>query len=739
MRLAWIRPAGLVRLGAVLCVALSLFGAPTARAEVDEAGRLARLASRVEIVRDEWGVPHITGERDADAVFGMMYAQAEDDFNRIETNYLVALGRLAEAEGEAALYQDLRARMYLDHDALKALYSRSPGWLRTLMKAWADGLNYYLLVHPEVRPRVIERFEPWMALSFTEGSIGGDIEDISLEDLKAFYEGDLSPPRRQVAEVYVEPTGSNGIALAPSMSRTGEALLLINPHTSFFFRSEQQVTSRQGLNVYGAATWGQFFIYQGFNETAGWMHTSSGVDVVDEFIEAVSEQSGRLVYRHRASLKPVRVSPVTLAYRRADGEMGYRTFQVFRTHHGPVVKRTDGGWVSTALMVRPIEALSQSYLRTRARDLSGFIRASRFAANSSNNTVFADAKGSIAYLHPQFIPRRTDALDYTRPVNGADPAADWKGIHPLRETPHVLNPPGGWIQNTNNWPYSAAGAASPKREAFPRYMDTAGETPRGRHALRLLEGATPFSLEGLVEAAYDPYLPAFADLTPSLLAAFDALPAEDPRRRALADPIEAIRTWPHTWSLDSVPTSLGVFWGEILWAAAAAPSGEAGVSVYEGMLSLVSSDRKLAAFAEAVARLERDFGNWRTPWGEINRFQRLTGAIEPRFSDDEPSLPVPFTSSQWGSLAAFGARSYPGTRRYYGTRGNSFVAAVAFGERVRAVAVSAGGGSGDPASAHFMDQAALYAAGQLREVHFHPDQVRAHARVRYRPGERPIP
>ena len=700
----------------------------------EEAARLTQIASRVEIVRDDWGIAHISGGTDADAVFGMMYAQAEDDFPRIETNYLTALGRLAEAEGEGAVYQDLRARMFLDHDEMKRLYARSPSWLKSLMNAWADGLNYYLLVHPDVRPKVITRFEPWMALSFTEGSIGGNIEDVSLEELQAFYEGRPAPVR-QTAQIYVEPTGSNGIALGPSMSRSGQPLLLINPHTSFYFRSEQQVVSQEGLNAYGAATWGQFFIYQGFNATAGWMHTSSGVDVVDEFVETVRERGGKLVYRYGSALRPVAVEPITIAYRQESGELGYRAFQAFRTHHGPIVKRLNGEWVSTSLMVRPIEALSQSFLRTKARNLDAFLKVSRLAANSSNNTVFADADGAIAYLHPQFIPRRSDTFDYRKPVDGADPATDWRGVHSLSETPHAIRPAGGWVQNTNNGPWSVTGASSPRRDAFPRYMDTFGENPRGRHALRLLEGAQPFTLPSLVEAAFDPYLPAFADLTPLLLDAFDRLPGDDPRREALRDPIEAIRGWDHQWGLASIPTSLAVFWGERLWAEAAAPSEAAGISVYEGMDRLIPADRKLDAFAEAVSRLERDFGSWRTPWGEINRFQRLTADIQPRFSDDAPSVPVGFTSSQWGSLAAFGARAYPGTKRYYGTRGNSFVAAVEFGDRVRAVAVTAGGVSGDPASPHFTDQVERYAEGRLRDVRFYPEDVRAHAQATYRPGE----
>ena len=144
-------------------------------------------AQRVTIVRDDWGIAHMSGKTDADAVFGMIYAQCEDDFNRVETNYLTSLGRTAEAEGEKAIWQDLRQRLFIDPADLKKDYAASPEWLKRLMDAWADGVNYYLAKHPEMKPRVITHFEPWMALSFTEGSIGGDIERVDLKKLEAFY------------------------------------------------------------------------------------------------------------------------------------------------------------------------------------------------------------------------------------------------------------------------------------------------------------------------------------------------------------------------------------------------------------------------------------------------------------------------------------------------------------------------------------------------------------------------
>ncbi len=688
-------------------------------------------AERVTITRDDWGIAHVRGKTDADAVFGMIYAQAEDDFSRVETNYLTALGRTAEAEGEKAIWADLRARLYMDPDDLRARYAASPAWLRRLMDSWADGLNYYLATHPQVRPRAIARFEPWMALSFTEGSIGGDIERIDLAGLEAFY----SKRGRALASAPAndpEPRGSNGIAIAPSNSADDRALLLINPHTSFFFRSELQVASDEGLNAYGAATWGQFFIYQGFNARAGWMHTSSGVDVVDEFLETVEQKEGRLFYRYGNALRPVETKTVTLSYRAADGSMASRSFETYRTHHGPVVREQGGKWVAFAMMHKPVEALQQSFLRTKVRSHGDFLKVAELKANSSNNTIFADADGNIAYHHPHFIPVRDDRFDYTKPVDGSDPRTDWRGVHALSESPRVLNPPGGWIQNTNNWPYSAAGPHSPKPGDFPRYMDTFGENHRGLAAVRLLQEKKRLSLQGLRDLAYDPYQPAFAELIPGLVEAWDRLERGDRLKARLMRPIDLLRGWDHRWGEESVPTTLAMFWAEPLYEEARKAGRPLGETV--SGIGRLPARRRLEALEQAMGRLRGEFGRWNVPWGEVNRFQRLTGDIVHPFSDSAPSIPVGFTSGRWGSLASFGAAPRNGSKRWYGTSGNSFVAVVEFGPKVRARAVTAGGESGHPGTAHFNDQAERYAKGDLREVYFYPEQLKGHTERVYKPG-----
>jgi acyl-homoserine-lactone acylase len=693
-------------------------------------------SARVTITRDDWGIAHVSGPTDADAVFGMIYAQAEDDFPRIEANYLTSLGRTAEADGEKAIWQDLRARLYVSDAKLQDEYARSPDWLKRLMNAWADGLNYYLATHPEVHPRAITHFEPWMALSFTEGSIGGDIERIDLDDLKAFYTSHQSAARTAAIEPIPEPQGSNGIAIAPKLTAPGTgSLLLINPHTSFYFRSELQTKSGEGLNAYGAVTWGQFFIYQGFNPHAGWMHTSSGVDNVDEFAFDVRLPETGPRYRYGSEWRPMQQQQVTIRYRKPDGSFGERSFTTYSTHRGPIIRSENGKWVAFAMMDRPIEALQQSYLRTKATDLASFMGVSDLKANSSNNTVYADDKGNIAVLTPQFMPRRDNRFDYAKPVDGSDPATDWQGLHAVSELPNTINPPTGWAFNSNDWLYSAAGPYSPKPAAFPKYLDVAGENYRTVHATRLLTQPGQWSLDRLQATAFDSAQPSFEVLVPMLASAWRALPAKDPRRARFATPIKALTQWDKRWSTTSVPNTVAQFWGDELTKMVASKTWNDEFNMFRHMEKL-SPAAKLAAFGKALDRLKRDFGGWQIPWGEVNRFQRIDPAIDSRFDDNAPSIPVGFTSNKWGSLASFGASQKPGTKKWYGTNGNSFVAVVQFGpKRVHARAVTAGGESGHPESPHFNDEALRYASGALRDVYFYPDQLKGHVERTYHPGQ----
>ncbi|MGB0524244.1 MAG: acylase [Flammeovirgaceae bacterium] len=717
-----------------ILVFICILGACAAPQPNPELARWEAHAANTEIIRDDFGVPHVYGKTDADAVFGLLYAQCEDDFKRVERNYIWAIGRLAEVEGETALYSDLRARLFMTKEEAIQHFENSPEWLKKLCIAFADGINYYLHTHPAVKPQLLTRFEPWMPMYFSEGSIGGDIERVSTEDIQQFYEKDQKALLAAAADGLIrladnEPRGSNGFAISGKLTQSGNAMLLINPHTSFFFRGENHVVSEEGLNAYGAITWGQFFIYQGFNEKTGWMHTSTYSDVIDQFYETITQEENGLTYKYGEEQRPVEEIPVTLNYK--DGEtIKERTFTMYRTHHGPITKVENGKWIATAMMWDPVNALKQSYTRTKLSGHKAFREMMNIRTNSSNNTVYADAGGNIAYYHGNFIPKRDTQFDYEQPVDGSNPATDWQGLHTVDECITVINPPNGWIQNCNSTPYTSAGEYSPKAEDYPKYMTRNHENYRGVHAIRLLEKAKDLTLDKLIELAYDPYLPAFESLIPGLVEAYDAQP--DPE---LKEAIEVLRKWDFATSVESVAMSLAWSYGRTYMQDGKSASDISWMERFEYYSKESPLEERRAIFKKAVEKLTADFGTWNTPWGEINRYQRLSGDIKLKFDDAQPSIPIGFASSWWGALASYGARAQEGTKRIYGTSGNSFVAVVEFGEKVKAKTMLAGGQSSDPNSPHFDDQTQRYADVQFKDVAYYREDVEKRAKKKYRPGD----
>lgn len=697
----------------------------------DDLARWEYQSTQVEIFRDDFGVPHIYGKTDADAVFGLLYAQCEDDFRRVEQNYIWATGRLAELEGEKAIYSDLRANLYMTEEEAKATYQKSPDWLKALCVAFADGINYYLYTHPDVIPKVITKYEPWFPMYFSEGSIGGDIERISEAGIQAFYEGKqpMAFNEKSIPDLFDEPKGSNGIAVSGKLTQSGNTMLLINPHTSFYFRPEVHVVSEGGLNAYGAVTWGQFFVYQGFNEKTGWIHTSTFVDFIDEFEETVTESDGKFQYAYGTEMRPFETQEIVLKYQEGDS-LKQRSFQMHRTHHGPITHKIGDKWVSTKINWDPVNALIQSYTRTKLNNHAAFKKMMDIRTNSSNNTVFADAEGNIAYFHGNFIPKRNPLYDFSKPVDGSNPETDWQGLHTVDESIIILNPATGWIQNCNSTPFTAAGDQSPKKEFFPAYMAPDQENFRGIHAVKVLKDAQNLTLDSFLELAYDPYLPAFEYLIPELVQAFDQL---NQGNDELKEALEVLKKWDFKTSKESKAMSLAHFYGENYQKQFKSLNRFVNPKPTD---KIPSREDILAVFGETVKQMKADFGSWSLPWGEVNRFQRLSGEINLTYEDDAPYIPIGLASGNWGALAAYGARKFEGTKRLYGYRGNSFVAVVEFGKKVRAKSILAGGQSSDSSSPHFTDQAQRYADASFKEIAYYREDVEKRLQEKYHPGRR---
>jgi len=719
----------------VLFLPIQLLAQPFSKTEIS---RWQQQALQVNIIRDNWGIPHVYGKTDADAVFGLLYAQCEDDFKRVEMNYIEKLGRLAEIKGEGELYNDLYLKLIIDSAASVNDYNKSPAWLKKLLNAFADGVNYYLYKHPKVKPALLHRFQPWYPLLWTDGSIGAiSTGDVTEEDVKNFYTGNNAPVVQNEKKFREISTGSNGFAIAPSKSASGNAILYINPHVTFYFRPEVQMVSEEGLNVYGAVTWGQFFIYQGFNEYCGWMHTSSNVDVADLYAEKIVKKDNGLFYEYDKKLLPVTEQKITIRCKNGDG-METKNFTGFFTGHGPVMTKRNGQYISVKSYNRSLTSLIQSWERTKAKGLADYKKNMALYSNTSNNTVFADNQGNIAYWHGDFIPKRDKSFNWSKVQDGSTSRTEWQGLHTLDEIVHVYNPATGWIQNCNSTPFSVSGTSSPKKENYPPYMAPDGESFRGVNAVRVLNEGNAFTIDKTIDAGYDTRLAAFEELIPALVASFEKnIHPGDSLFAPLVDAISTLKKWDYRSAENSVATALAVEWAQLLTPDIRKVYTDEGeddqVTLTKRYAANASPQELLIPLLKVVNQFTAKFGNWQIPWGDINRYQRISSDIYQLYDDSKPSVPVGYASALWGMLPSYYSRYYPGTNKRYGVSGNSFVCAVEFGKRIKAKSLLAGGQSGNPSSKHFNDQLEMYTKGQFKEVLFYKEDVMKHVERMYHP------
>jgi acyl-homoserine lactone acylase PvdQ len=621
---------------------------------------------------------------------------------------------------------------------------KCPTWFKKLLEASADGVNYYLYKHPEVKPAALLRFKPWYALMRTNGSISAtNTGGVTAQETKRFYTtNNLTPYQDTTAfikkaneEDYQNISGSNGFAVAPSKTKNKNAILYINPHVTFYFRSEVHMVSDEGLNAYGAVTWGQFFVFQGFNQHCGWMHTSGVADLADLYEEKIVKKDDLLSYTYDNTLMPVTSKRITISYKK-DDKIISQTFTAYSTHHGPVMASRNGKWLSLKENNRSLNGLMQSWLRTKAKSFSEFEKIMQMRSNTSDNTVYADDKGNIAYWHGNFIPKRDTKYDWSQPVDGTTSATEWKGTHELHEIVQVHNPSTGWIQNCNSTPFTVSGTASPDKNKYPLYMAPDGENPRAVNAARLLNNENNFTLDKMIETGYNTYLSAFDILLPSLFTALSV--KEDIATPPLMEAINLLKLWNRKSSTESVATTLAIEWATKLSLKIPPPKSDEEKTNLIGRLEAMAKNttviEKINLLEDVIKDLKANFGTWKVTWGEMNRYQRLTADLQQKFDDNRPSFPVGMASSAWGCLPSFSTVMPAGLKHRYGVNGNSFVAAVEFGKKVKAKTVVTGGEGMNPSSKHFLDQTQMYIDGKFKDVLFYKEDVLKHVERKYHPG-----
>lgn len=705
----------------------------------EEVEALKKEARRVTIVKDSWGVPHVYTKTDEQAVFGMGYVQCEEFFEKVEDALISRLGRLSEVQGAAAVYRDLWARMFIDPVRAKALFEQAPAWLQKLCRGFAGGINFYMITHPEKKPKLLTRVEPWMCLMNNIPAIAGS--NVEEAGFAAFYSGRPAPPTAyaplQAPLEGSEANGSNGWALAPSRTASRHAMLLINPHSEFYDRIEIQLSSKRGLNAYGAPFLGQFNIFQGFNERLGWMHPVSLSDGKDLYAETVEQKDGRTYYRYNGTLRPVDSTEITVPYKKGT-ELLTRKFTVYRTHHGPIVSEINGKWIALKTINANIELLAMHWEKMKAKNLRQFKAALDRRVMTGSNIVYADRDGNIAYWHGNFVPRKDSSLDWKRPVDGSTAATEWQDAYPLDSIPQYLNPANGWLQNCNSTVLWATGSFDTAMSKMPRFMFPDGQTPRAVHAISVLSNIQHATAGDVIAASYDTYLPNAERLVPVLIAAFENKKTDS---SGLAAPIAVLKAWNFRTDTASVATTLAVMWIEKIMDLNVAQlkkplTNEERYSVTNGAAvstGNLTAQQLLDALQAVVTELTKDHGSWKVGWGSVNRFQRNAPGEEA--SDQKRSWAVPATPGYLGSLNAFVSKKGPRTKNRYGITGNTFVAVVDFGKKIRAKTILTGGASTDPRSPHFTDQVDGYINLPYKEAYLYRKDVMKHAEKRYHPGE----
>ena len=705
----------------LVCCALIIFsqlvGARTLLRFDKNAEKIAR---EVTIYRDIYGVPHVFGRTDVSTVFGFAYAQAEDNFWRIEENYISAVGRSSEIYGEVTLNND-RLNHALEIPRLaREEYRRLDAHTRAVCHAFAAGLNYYLERHPEIKPRLLTKFEPWHPLAFIRYNYyqNGFAQDPAIDTRNIqTAENERGLKANQ---------GSNGWVIGPSKSATGHAMLFINPHLPFSGSGqvyEGHVRSDEGWNFTGYTRFGFPFPYVGHNENGGWVSTDNSADLQDVYVETFDDKARPLAYRYGNSYRMAteRVEEIRV---KTPGGIETRRFTMRRTHHGPIIGTRDGKPLAIRMAKFEDDGwLREWYLMTRAKSLDQLKRAMAPLNMLFGNVMYADRQGNTFYLYNGAVPRRNPRFDWKKPVDGSDPATEWQGYHTIDELPQLTNPKTGWMQNCNTTPFLLTSEGNPDPKIFPKYMVQEGDNLRGEISRRILSQNKKFTFDDWKRAASDTTVLIAEKYLPQMLAGLkkridEAAANNDKETRDLRAVYDELSKWNYQSTTDSIPMTLFSFW-------------------MEGLNPGKLNDNKalIIALQDGLKKLERDFGTLRVAWGEINRLQRLDESKEESFQDNRPSIAVPGFLGWYGAVFTFYADDAKGQKRHYGVAGGSYVSVVEFAPKVRGYSIHVFGSSGDPKSRHYMNQSPLYARGEFKPAWLTLEEIKANLERAYHPGE----
>lgn len=687
------------------------------------------------IRRDTWGVPHVLGETDADAAFGLAYAHAEDDFETIQQALLAARGRLAELEGRSAAEIDyvtalLRVREHVDAQYEEALAPRT----RALVEGYADGLNLYAAEHPEeVHPGLLPATGKDVVAGFVQKTpffYGLD------ETLRAVFEGSVGETEA-AEEAPAGPSegnataraggadasrlalfprgfatrGSNAFAVAPSRSAEGRAHLAVNSHQPWegpVAWYEAHVKSREGWNTVGGVFPGSPVVLHGHNPELGWAFTVNQPDLVDVYrLKLHPEDPGRYRYdgewreleRDRIQIRVHLFGPFTWTAER----------ERLRSVHGPVLRTEHGTYAIRYAGAGEVRAVEQWYRMNRAESFAAWRDAMRMRAIPSFNVVYADRAGNVHYLYNALLPLRAEGYGGGGVLPGDTSEAVWTELLPFERLPQVTNPPSGFVLNCNSTPFRAtAGPGNPDPADYPERLGIdRRRTNRARRARERLAADESISREEFRSLKYDVAYSERSEAAERVRTLLAKRPFEEPR---LARAAEILAGWDLRTNEGSRAAAIGVL--TLRKVLLAERKGEPVPELVE-------------SFREAARHLEEHFGRLDPRWEEVLRLRR--GELDLGISGGPDVL-----HAVYGELAEDG--------RLVGHTGDSYVLLAHFDEE--GVASESlhqyGSATGRPESEHYADQAKLFAKrGRTKPVWMTEKAIRANLARAYRPGPGP--
>ena len=713
-----------------------LFISPAAAQETKNADAVERpeLADQVTIYRDEWGVPHVWGKTNVATIFGQGYAQAEDYFWQIEDNCIRALGRYAEVAGESGLRGDVLSRSFEVERRSKEDFAKLDAFHQASMKAFTDGINFYLATHPKTKPRLLQKFEPHYVLV---------MDRYILLDFAYGRAHTGKPKPNAFLQSVASSTGSNEWAIAPAKTKSESAMLMINPHQPFYGAGqfyETHVISDEGLNFSGACFYGSPIPALGFNEHLGWAYTTNDPDVADVYRVKFDVPDRPLAYRFGDEVREATEWNDSIGVRVKD-EIETREFTFRKTHHGPIVRYEND---TTGLAVRiaglfDLNRVSQAFEMIAATNFSEWRAAMQHVAIPMFNVAYADVEGNIFYGYNATMPVRDPAFDWYQPVDGNDPATEWKRILSFDELPQVLNPPTGYVQNCNSSPFVTTDEGNPSKDDFPSYMfdDHHEDKRRSKMSRKLLRECRDVTYEQFQEMVFDTTVYWASMELPLFKRDLERLASTDSKRAEKVRPyLEHLLDWDYKVTRDSTQASLCEAWYIQLYGAR-----------YPGetLKDEFMADRlsRLDALPKAAGALKSLYGSWKVPWGDAHRLQRRTkkaGVTEAAiaFSDRTPSVPSPGAPGPMGVICTI--YSAPGVKflrpKQYAVVGPAYLAAIEFGgDRVRGASLVPYGQSSDKGSPHYFDQAEMLSNKTLKTAWLYRDDVKKHAVRSYHPGD----